>query len=373
MSSRNVLNYTFVNKNGYWLPTKFHINLDNPRYPQKKTNMVTFTPATPTNIPQRNNVAIVLDRSSSMAPLRQAAIDSLNAQIQSLRNESQRNGIETTVTLVTFSDDVTIDINAVNINTIGSIDSGSYQPHGNTALWDAIGHAIETLRYRGGLKQVIVVTDGEENQSRTFRQTSLTDLIRSLDKNWTMAGCVPPNRAHYLTSLGFAPGNVVQWENTVRGMEVVTQRIATANTTRYGEITRGLTSTNMYFAPDVNVSPTIVQTNLNDLTNNFTVHNVSQKSVIADFVATVTNKPYRIGGTFYQLTKPEKVQAHKEIVIRDKMGRIFGGDNARSLLRIPAGGEIKLNPASSPDYEVFVQSKAPNRHLMPNTNILVAK
>jgi hypothetical protein len=330
------------------------------------------TPVTPTN---RNNVAIVMDRSSSMQNKRKGAVDSINLQLRSLREESARTGIQTLVSILTFSDEVQVDLLSKNVNEIGELNANSYSPHGNTALRCGIWDAINILQTNGGPKQVIVITDGEENASYRVSSNSLITKIQSLASSnmWTFAACVPPGHKGYLTQLGFPIGNVMEWEQTEAGMRVMTQSVVAANTTRYKDITRRVTMTSSYFAPDVNVSPTVVQTNLDDLSNKFTVFSVSNKEPIAPFVARNTGRPYTMGKSFYQLTKPEKVQAHKNVVIRDKFGKIYGGDNARSILRIPAGGEIKLNPATNNDYEVYISSTSHNRNLMPNTNVLVQK
>ena len=41
------------------------------------------------------------------------------------------------------------------------------------------------------------------------------------------------------------------------------------------------------------------------------------------------------GNGFYELTKPEKVQDYKEILIMNKQdGKIYGGDQARKVLQV---------------------------------------
>jgi hypothetical protein len=346
---------------------------------QNKT-MLKFKPSQKVNNPLTNNVVVVMDRSGSMSGRERSAVDSLNRQLASLRAESTKFNVPTFVTIITFNEASVAEIVNTPISDVGDIEVESFRATGNTSLYNAISNAIDSVNLRSGVKQIIVITDGEENSSRFSSPFSTLDQIKdritSLTKTdqWTFVGCVPPHHSYTLTSIGFVAGNVTEWELSNAGLERLTTSISYANTTRYDELSRGVTYSCNYFSPQVdNLAPSIVQTNLDDLSNQFQILPVAQKEPISSFVARTTGKPYRLGKAFYQLTKPETVQASKEVLLRDKMGRIYGGDNSRALLRIPAGGEIKLNPASSTDYEVYIKSTSHNRNLMPNTNVLVQK
>ena len=73
---------------------------------------------------------------------------------------------------------------------------------------------------------------------------------------------------------------------------------------------------------------------------------------------------------FYQLTKPETIQAYKEIVaVRVSDGAQVSGDAVRDLLKIPSDA-VKFKYTQVPDFEVFVQSTSYNRVLMPDTKFL---
>lgn len=73
---------------------------------------------------------------------------------------------------------------------------------------------------------------------------------------------------------------------------------------------------------------------------------------------------------FYQLTKPETIQAYKEIVaVRVSDGAQVSGDAVRDLLKIPSDA-VKFKYKQVPDFEVFVQSTSYNRVLMPDTKFL---
>ncbi len=80
--------------------------------------------------------------------------------------------------------------------------------------------------------------------------------------------------------------------------------------------------------------------------------------------------PYRIGCAFYELTKREQIQAHKNVLIREKNKRtapIYGGKEARTLLGLPEHGDVKVTPGNHMNYSIFVQSTSRNRKLCRGT------
>lgn len=355
-------------------PVKWHRPINIAVYYPKLTRntMLKFVDTTPTL-----SIAIALDRSSSMNSHRDDVVRSINQQLESFKTEAARTGVKTDITIYTFADKVTMDIASVDSSLVRNIDNLSYVPNGNTALLDAIGIATTYLINRNtSRKLLLVITDGEENQSSTYTTYSVSQNTKAAVAagNFTLAACVPMGATWRMEQLGFNKESVTEWERTTQSINRLTTQVSTANTSLFSSYAAGATRSACYFTPDVtNISPAVISTNLQNLTNNFKVEKVTQKEPIASFVARTTNMPYRVGSAFYQLTKKEKVQASKEILVRDKVGNIYGGDNARSLLRIPSGGNIELNPASSNDYEVYVKSTSHNRNLVPNTNVLLQK
>jgi len=83
---------------------------------------------------------------------------------------------------------------------------------------------------------------------------------------------------------------------------------------------------------------------------------------------------YELGTVYYQLTKKEKLQPQKGIVIWDKTsGEYYSGAEARNLLNLSFNTEVKIAPASFPQFEVFVQSSSVNRKLVGGTKVVVYK
>ena len=85
---------------------------------------------------------------------------------------------------------------------------------------------------------------------------------------------------------------------------------------------------------------------------------------------------FQRGRGFYELSKSEKVQQYKEIILEDrKTGEMFTGAQVREYLglqpQIKSGGVTeRLNSHHTKDYRVYVQSTSINRKLIAGTRLL---
>lgn len=161
----------------------------------------------PQPIPQASprdyaDITIVLDRSSSMEPLKQAVCDGLNSYIDKMREAPGANrwtlvqfddpntaiGANEPFPHTLFADKSEEQLPKISTLTSGSVASGfvgevvQYRPRGSTALVSAVCIAMEqaTLRTSGrqGVKHIMmVVTDGEENSSSGYTTAHLREQI----------------------------------------------------------------------------------------------------------------------------------------------------------------------------------------------------
>jgi hypothetical protein len=85
------------------------------------------------------------------------------------------------------------------------------------------------------------------------------------------------------------------------------------------------------------------------------------------------------GRGFYELTKPEKIQGYKEIVLMDKeSGDIYNGDEVRTILHLPPQvgqkdmdrQDVKIRPIDLDNWYIFIQSTSFNRKLVGGTRLL---
>ncbi len=91
---------------------------------------------------------------------------------------------------------------------------------------------------------------------------------------------------------------------------------------------------------------------------------------IRDFILT-KRMEFLKGSAFFQLTKTESKVGHdKVILIRDRQtGKFFGGANARTMLAMPTDRNARLHPGDHGNFDIFIQSKSINRHLVAGTGV----
>jgi hypothetical protein len=80
---------------------------------------------------------------------------------------------------------------------------------------------------------------------------------------------------------------------------------------------------------------------------------------------------FKIGRGFYEFTKTETIQGHKEVILMDRVtGDLFEGEAARQMLELPTGATVRIKPSNLEKYVVFVQSTSANRKLIGGTRFL---
>jgi len=129
---------------------------------------------------QLTDLTLILDRSGSMATVREALEESLGSL---LRKQAQEPG-KLVVSLVRFDDVVESVFVAIDAQSVRPI---RIRPRNSTALLDAIGLTIDATGKRlaalaqsdrPGCVIVVVITDGMENASRKFNWVDVQQSIR---------------------------------------------------------------------------------------------------------------------------------------------------------------------------------------------------
>lgn len=102
----------------------------------------------------------------------------------------------------------------------------------------------------------------------------------------------------------------------------------------------------------------------------FQVLEVEQDISIKAFVLE-NGLTFKVGRGFYEFTKTETIQGHKEIILMERAtGDLFEGESAREMLGLPVGATVRIKPSNLEKYVVFVQSTSANRTLIGGTNFL---
>lgn len=201
-------------------------------------------------------VAFVIDQSGSMLDIKEKAISAFNEQLQTLRKESGAD-IKTLVTITKFNDFVTPG-DVVPLVSIDELDDSTYRPSGLTALFDAIGETTLKVakRYRDDDSDAavlfVIITDGKENASMKFNQDRIKSMVKELEKTdrWSFtflaANQNPLETA--VGAMGFAAGNVMQFQADAEGMMGATVDMTKGLASTYDARRAGHTQTSTFYS-----------------------------------------------------------------------------------------------------------------------------
>jgi hypothetical protein len=354
-----------------------------------------------------NHIALVLDASGSMGTLAPTVIkvaDQIveHLALQARSKDPELRNQETRVTVYTFNSTFECVVFDKDVLRLPSL-KDHYNPGGQTALLDATDQAIDDLQktaqiYGDHAFLIYVLTDGQENRSQRYSASHLswTSLsvkakpigdfrlkLQQLPENWTM-GCFVPDRDGKIMAeqFGFPTNNVAIWSTTDRGLEdagEIIKQSVDAWTSNRAKGVRG--SKNLFHMKVEKLDKNAVAKKLDALKpGQFHLLKVDSATEDKEWISTFVERKlrrndkkysYKIGSAFYQIVKKEKIGADKEIALYQRKGHtVWHGDNARKLLGLPRG-DVKVAPQDHPDFEIFVQSKSVNRHMVKDQQILV--
>ena len=325
-----------------------------------------------------NHIVFVIDGSGSMLSRSKEVVDVFDAQVEHLAKRSQEVGQETRVSVYLFNNGIRCllyDMDVMRLPKLG----GYYTASGGTALIDGTLKAIQDLKktpelYGDHAFLVYTLTDGEENRSISLPMDLKNEII-SLPENWTLACLVPDQRCVFeAKKFGFPTENISIWDAASgTSMKEVGNFIRESTDNFFSGRAKGIRGTKTLFKLNVDISSKEVKNNLDELPkSDYTIVNVFRVQQIRDAVENGTGQFVK-GTAYYQLTKPETVQAYKQICIRDKKTqKVYSGTNARSLLGFPSG-DVRVKPENLGKFDIFVQSTSVNRKVVPGTSLIVLK
>jgi hypothetical protein len=186
---------------------------------------------------------------------------------------------------------------------------------------------------------------------------------------------VPPGHANNLVvRYNLFTDNVQEWTNDIRGLKQAEELTNDGLTNYYASRASGQSATRNFFKPiDLsNVKTRDLNTKLDEVSTDCLIIQVDKEEQIREFVERKIKKEYQIGTAHYMLTKKEKIQNNKSILILDKKtGHIYGGRKARTLIGIPEGQAGTIEPFNLTDKEVYVKSTSVNRKLVRGSKLIV--
>lgn len=196
-----------------------------PRTPRRRLNL--------TNPPSLA-AHIVLDASGSMATLANDAIGGVNDYIATLKRETPDAVVS--LTLFSYPDDIRTVYTNTPVTEVAPLTAATYRTSGGTALYDAINHAVQILDTAvAANKAIIILTDGEENSSRTYRKEGIRALLtdRQEQQNW-LVSYLGANQDAFQEggAIGTSQGTTMSFASTGAGLRS-SLASASASTVRY--------------------------------------------------------------------------------------------------------------------------------------------
>lgn len=188
------------------------------------------------------HITIVLDKSGSMATLRNDMIGSFNEFIKTQKAVPG----EATLTLALFSNFTQWEgwyqtpINFHPLSKVEELTESQYVPNGSTPLLDAVGRAIvetgEKLasldeKDRPGAVLFVIMTDGEENSSREYSNAAIAAMIKEqTEKYQWVFSFIGANQDSFATARNYniPQGNVMNFAPTGAGAQSVGKTLSHA-------------------------------------------------------------------------------------------------------------------------------------------------
>lgn len=343
---------------------------------------ITPTPAEPPPAPKKqlvNHLLVLLDDSGSMRYCYSTAVRQLNRAIVEFRTKSKQLGQKTYVTFGLFSGSLRIVQARVDIDKFMPINE-SFYGGSTTAFRNANNDLIEQAkRYKLNPDEdtsfvLVCATDGGDNASSRVGSYDLTRLVKEVQATdrWTLAYMAPRGGKYEIVRCGVPEDNVIEWDNTARGAEVAFQATAVALGNYAATRAAGRTSTQKFYTDLSKLTKQEVTSKLVKSNGSFKFVQVEKEEDIKAFAETKTGKPYVIGSLYYALTKPETVQATKEVLIVEKGTKdVYAGPAARQMVGLPVGEPAKVYPGNHANWDVYVKSTSVNRKLVRGTKVII--
>lgn len=172
-------------------------------------------------------IVCVLDRSGSMSSIKEDAIGGFNTFLE--EQKKQEGGAK--LTLVLFDTEYKVIHNGINIQDVEPLNEDTYVPRACTALLDAMGRAITTVKekYDNTQKEhrpkgviVCTLTDGMENSSREYNHKQIMDMISEREKDGWEFMFLAANQDAIQTgaSLGLRAANCVSFAHNSAGVKM---------------------------------------------------------------------------------------------------------------------------------------------------------
>lgn len=169
---------------------------------------------------------IILDKSGSMAAIRNEAISGLNETLSGIR-AAQLSFIDTQehyVSLAVFcSCGIEMIYDAIPIKEAVDLKTHQYTPCCCTPLYDAIGNSVNALKMKIAEREedasvlVTIITDGYENSSREWTAKTVSKLIEECKEKGWLVSFIGAGEDILKTAEKLSIDNTMLWDNSPEG------------------------------------------------------------------------------------------------------------------------------------------------------------
>jgi len=128
-------------------------------------------------------IYVILDKSGSMEVCRKDTIGGFNSFVRKQKELKADNAF---LSLYQFSNDYIVSYENKKIEEVEELTESTFVPDGMTALLDAVGKTIHSIRPGDDDNIIIVIiTDGEENSSSEYSKVVINRMIiEKKEKGW---------------------------------------------------------------------------------------------------------------------------------------------------------------------------------------------
>jgi uncharacterized protein YegL len=258
---------------------------------------------------QKTYVAIILDKSGSMAGTKAQTIAGFNEQVQETKKNAKDQDIF--CSLVTFDGEVYEHLWNVPANDLSEATAEAYKPTGATAMRDAMGYTIQKLLNttdhdnEDNSYLIIAISDGDTNSDKHYNPAALKEMVEACrgTGRWTFTymGCTKEYVEKIARETSIPLANVAAWSNStadaaIAGMSNQRKRLSKF----YGARGQGVKACANYMSDVVGASA--------DFTED---HEVSDAPVVTEIVAT---GPTDWSNLLSKLPKYQKDDGHRVVV-----------------------------------------------------------
>lgn len=130
---------------------------------------------------------LILDRSGSMASVRDRTVSDINEKVQMYRNEAKLGEQTIKACFLSFNEHLDEHLWLEDAEKLQTVTNDDYKPDGGTALNDAIVYTLTKLQETVKLEDedaiwVTIITDGEENSSKLHPRPKGDIFVKQLIK-----------------------------------------------------------------------------------------------------------------------------------------------------------------------------------------------